>query len=494
MLSILMMGCIIGTRWISYRRWIAYRRPHPALGGRFSDKEGESSLTQRIPCIMKGCSATILPATAAKTGGYCMPCQQELARQERQRYIEEHSKDVNLFEGLSDPVEILKVMYAPRSYDPLIRYIPYPRSKEQIYLSLSAEEEDRILLHAMELLASGDKDTYEEILLSLVCFRDKSITEHIPALIAHGLYGSGILLKDASQQMRNELLNRVGLDKENRNFLLLVLAWIGDEQVIARFREWRHNPPAWVDELYVAPEQYSQEAGWELTESGERRDLFFRTSYAIEKQCTAGITSGGGISLEEGEQSKLTQQDQGIKQPIRILASSPNHCPWCGKMLTTLLELNMNHPSLQFLPLTGECFKIDTCISCGAYEVIYMDADGDGEPSWSRYNKIPSYLPEPDADHEDSEHLTGSACFKLAAKPRNVYHSAHWMVNATNSQVGGHPCWIQDAHYPSCPNCLQHMTFIAQLDWEDIEEYGEGIYYMFVCPDCRITATTYQQT
>lgn len=452
-------------------------------------------LSQRIPCIMKDCSATILPATAAKTGGYCMPCQQERQRQERQRYIEKHSRDVDLFEGVSDPVEILKMMYSPRPYDPLIRYIPYPKSKEQIYVSLTAEEEDRLLLYAMERLALGDKDTCVKILLSLVCFRDKLITGHIPDLVAHGLFGLGILLKDASQQMRNELLHRVEHDKSNRNHLLLALAWIGDEQVTLRFREWRHTPPAWAEELYVAPESYTQEAGWELTAAGERRDLFYRTSYAIQKQPKGDKPAGDRILFAAGEQDKAVLREQVVKkQPVRILGTSPNRCPWCGRRLITLLEFNLNHPSLQFLSLSGETFKVDTCISCGCYDVIYMDVDRDGEPSWSQHNKIPGYLPEPDGDDEAGEHLPDHSCFELAAEPRSCYHSAHWRLDATNSQVGGHPCWIQDAYYPQCPSCLQHMTFIAQLDWEDVEEYGEGMYYMFVCPDCRITATTYQQT
>lgn len=59
-------------------------------------------------------------------------------------------------------------------------------------------------------------------------------------------------------------------------------------------------------------------------------------------------------------------------------------------------------------------------------------------------------------------------------------------------QIGGYPAWIQDAVYPSC-SC-KSMTFIGQLDWEQIEEYGEGIYYMFLCADCQVTATLFQQT
>ncbi len=38
------------------------------------------------------------------------------------------------------------------------------------------------------------------------------------------------------------------------------------------------------------------------------------------------------------------------------------------------------------------------------------------------------------------------------------------------------------------------MKFLAQINSAEIEEFGEGFYYAFLCPDCRITATTYQQT
>ncbi|GIO29420.1 hypothetical protein J2TS6_05610 [Paenibacillus albilobatus] len=52
--------------------------------------------------------------TAAKTGEYCMPCRQEQQRKARQAYIEKHRKTVNLYENLTDPVDILKMMHAPK--------------------------------------------------------------------------------------------------------------------------------------------------------------------------------------------------------------------------------------------------------------------------------------------------------------------------------------------------------------------------------------------
>ncbi|BFH17646.1 hypothetical protein WJ0W_001943 [Paenibacillus melissococcoides] len=82
----------------------------------------------------------------------------------------------------------------------------------------------------------------------------------------------------------------------------------------------------------------------------------------------------------------------------------------------------------------------------------------------------------------------------LSASKRSAFHAASWTLEAASSQLGGHPAWVQDADYPACPSCSATMKFLGQIDWEDIEEYGEGIYDAFICPDCRIAATNYQQT
>lgn len=62
------------------------------------------------------------------------------------------------------------------------------------------------------------------------------------------------------------------------------------------------------------------------------------------------------------------------------------------------------------------------------------------------------------------------------------------------SQLGGHPEWIQDAVYPRCHVCQQTMPCLGQVAFEDWEEYGEGVFYMFLCLPCRKAATLYQQT
>ncbi|MNI45232.1 hypothetical protein D3C73_996510 [compost metagenome] len=82
----------------------------------------------------------------------------------------------------------------------------------------------------------------------------------------------------------------------------------------------------------------------------------------------------------------------------------------------------------------------------------------------------------------------------LAAEPQSPFYAAAWMLEQKNSQIGGHPGWVQDAEYPVCPCCGTAMIFIGQLDSADFDEYGEGIFYMFICTEDQMTATVYQQS
>lgn len=433
-------------------------------------------MTERIPCKNEGCSATILPATFQKTGGYCMPCQQKKERQERQNYIMKHRRTADLFEGITDPVEVLKIMHTSRPYNPLIEYTPYAWSKEQLYVSLSAENADQLEAYAVELLHAGDEDTCLDVLGSLVCYNNKRLTDSIPELMRKGLYAQGIVFKDASAEVRDRLLRLVEQDHDNRNHLLLALSWIGDEQVVRHFREWRENRPEWAEELYAAPERYTYEAGWELTAEGERRNLFYQSNYAIEK----ADTGQDSVQIKGKSASFLTESRQ--------------VCPWCGGKLTNLIDIEADHPAIHFLPLAGERLQVQTCIFCNCYGPVYMELDAGQEPKWSDSNQKPDCLPAAEPDRGREEYLSAGKLLSAAAEPRNTCHAAQWTLEPKASQLGGYPTWIQDAEYPVCPCCSQSMHFIGQLDWEEMEEYGEGIYYMFLCPDGNVSATLFQQS
>lgn len=429
-------------------------------------------MTERIPCQTKGCKATILPTTAAKTGGYCMPCHQEQERQKRQAYIEQHRRTVNLYEGLTDSVEILKIMHAPKQYDALIQYVPYPSSKEQMYVSLTAEEAGRMLKYALELLAVGNDSGADDILLSLVCYRNDNINEALHELMERGMYHSGILFKDAPPDIRDRLLQQMEWDDDNRNHLLLVLSWIGDPVVVSRFQKWRLHPQEWAGQLFVKPEIYTLEGGWELTPDGERRDLTHGLSYAIRAT---------------GEQHDSAAE----VSAARFLQTSSSNCPWCEGKLTTLMDVDTSHPSLAYLGLPLERLQVVTCERCGSFGTIYMELNDQDVPVWSQFNRKPDYLPD-----FDDENISGVDVPRLilSDEPHSPFYAAVWTLSQQDSQIGGHPSWVQDAEYPVCPCCDKHMRFIGQLDWADFDKYGEGSFYMFVCPEDKVTATLYQQS
>lgn len=429
-------------------------------------------MVERIPCKTECCSATILPSTADKTGGICMPCHQEQERKKQQAYIEQHRKTVNLYEGLTEYVDILKVIHAPRKHDPLIQYIPYPLSMEQIYKSLSEQEADRILAYAMELLTLNNESTAEDILLSLVCYRNDNISKVLPALIEHSLFHNSILFKDSSQNIRDQLLERVTWDEDNRNHLLLVLGWIGDSVVIDQFQAWRLQLPTWADELCVPPEHYALDGGWELTPDGERRDLISHLCYAIRK-------------------ADRQYDDINDKHHARFLEISGAVCPWCKRKLTKLMDVAASHPALQYLNLSTENLQVVTCEFCGGFSTIYMELGKYGVPVWSRYNREPDYLPDIEDVNSSTENPPRLV---LTHEPQSLYYAAVWTMPQLDSEIGGHPSWIQDPEYPICPCCERRMRYIGQIDYVDFDEYAEGIFYMFICPKDRITATVYQQS
>ncbi|MFC3803549.1 hypothetical protein [Cohnella sp. GCM10012308] len=109
-------------------------------------------MTERLPCQNADCSATILPATALKTGGTCMPCHQKKLAREREAYILQNRKDVDRYDGVTEPVEILMIMHAPRPYDPLVRENPFPKRAQELYHQLTAAEREQMETYAISLM------------------------------------------------------------------------------------------------------------------------------------------------------------------------------------------------------------------------------------------------------------------------------------------------------------------------------------------------------
>lgn len=210
-------------------------------------------MTQRVECKSNSCQATILPATAARTDGYCMPCVQAAQKRERDEFIRLNRRDVDAFNGVSDPVGVLKTIHAPRVYDPLVNWIPYPIPTDEVYLSLSTDEQRRLATYAESLIGPEKNKVAEDILRCLAAFTDSSLDGILRALVAHESFWPSIAFVRSPVDVRDELIARVNWDEENRNHILLALAWIGDQVVVDLFMEWERHPPVWSSLLFVPP-------------------------------------------------------------------------------------------------------------------------------------------------------------------------------------------------------------------------------------------------
>jgi hypothetical protein len=136
-----------------------------------------------------------------------------------------------------------------------------------------------------------------------------------------------------------------------------------------------------------------------------------------------------------------------------------------------------------------------TCLYCSCYQTIFAKTQ-DCKVHWHEKNapgeffiKNPEYM-----KRDESNTIEFEYGLRPTAEKRRATCTANQFVEISRTQIGGLPTAINDMEYPKCPDCGKTMRFTAQLDREDIEEYGEGIYYFFVCDGCGVTAANYGQS
>ena len=420
-------------------------------------------MTHRIPCKSPACISTILPETAARTNGYCMPCEQAQQQREHDEYIKKNKKIVNAFAGLSDPVVMLKLIHQPRKFDALIDWTPCPVPTDALYQQLTTDQAQLMADYATERFASGEYKLAQEICLCLAAFTQANLNAYFREWLSYDDLDNDSYMPfhRAPTDVRDRLLERVEDDAENRNCILQCLAWIGDDVVVERFAHWRNSPPPWRSSLYIEPEEYAHEAGWELTAEDQRRNLYFPQCFHLEMKST------------------------GSCEALRVVDERNDTCPNCALPLTNLFDVDLKATGLS----DNGSFRVVTCECCTAYSTIFGYMDSKGNAHLSAKNIPPAWLPD---DVSEWRRLPVNSMRQ--GNLRSPLFAADPFLPVSFSQLGGYPTWIQDAEYPLCPQCSHTMMFLAQLDYADIEQYGEGIIYAFICPECRTTATSYQQS
>jgi hypothetical protein len=242
-------------------------------------------LSARVACKAAGCTRTILAATAARTGGFCMPCLQEQARQKHEAYVRANRRDVDPYAGIHDPLEILKIVHQALKPDRLVRYAKPPRPTDVLYGELGSSQISALLRHASTLLKKGDTHAAQDIAACLVAFVSADISSLQQELIRLGALRPEFVFHRAAPKIRDLLtqhLARVaGHDVLLTDKLLGALAWVGDQRVVELFAGWRAKPPQWAADLHIPPYRYSQQAGWELSPDSLRRNLYHEVCYPL---------------------------------------------------------------------------------------------------------------------------------------------------------------------------------------------------------------------
>ena len=403
-----------------------------------------------------------------------MRCKRKADEADYEEYIRKNRRTVDPFEGITDPVEITKARHEPRKHDPLITYLPHAAPAAELYEELTEPQLSRLIQYVLDNLGSSKRQVALAIAKELAAFTAADITRIQHAFLADDEYYPGFLFRDASNDTARRLIDRLGSaigdenDKVKLGHTLEALAWAGTHDVISQFAEWRQHPPEWRSRLYIPPERYAHCAGWELDASSKMRKLILRKCYPLMK---------GDRSPDIG--------------PVASCLELGESCKWCDGPLTSLFAFDLTDELLDFISFRGRSLTIATCQDCSTFgDHLYMNVGPDGEAFWHAGNQRPLYLPK---DNGRWQRLPANE-LTLSAKPRLLHHAVDWCLPITCSQVGGMPSWIQDPVHAQCPECTKGFVFVAQLAVEDVNAWGEGIYYALMCPDCSITVVRYQQT
>jgi len=270
----------------------------------------------------------------------------------------------------------------------------------------------------------------------------------------------------ATPEIRDLLIQRLdsaaGRDSLLVDRLLCALAWVGDERVVELFGSWRIKRPSWESDLHIPAEKYSQQAGWEVSSDFQRRNLYHHTCYPLVR-----ASSPVGSS------------------PVGVLTDRPDRCPSCSQPLTNLFELAGTSRMLEFLRCPEPRIFVPSCGNC---VLDFLGKVSRTDAQWlMQYEPA---LRSPPVDRL----LQSPRALAPAESPRSPWHAAESSLPTTYSQIGGHPAWIQDGAYPTCPDCSRTMVCIGQIAGNELYESAEGIFYAFLCAECRTTASSYQQT
>lgn len=315
---------------------------------------------------------------------------------------------------------------------------------EELIARVAAEDDDAI----EELCATADADP-------------RNLTPYLGALLDLDVVWPPTLYRAADADVVGRVIERIdgGRRPDQLNSLLVILAHTAHPLAEGALHRWSTQPPAGSGELHLNALSYAHEGGWTVGPDGSRRDLCGSTAY------------------------------RWIMRETPRRADGPT-CLRCASPLWTAADLDTTEPAVSAaLAHTGWSGRlvIETCHFCACYTTLYSQVTPAGATTWWTGNTWPSYLPNT-TEPEDPPAL---APVPGPALP-SPYLASAWTRGG--SMLGGRPDWIQDAEHPDCPGCGQPMDYVGLIGGADLDDYGEGAYYLHLHQPCGFAAVNYQQS
>ncbi|MFI7593551.1 hypothetical protein [Micromonospora sp. NPDC049359] len=307
--------------------------------------------------------------------------------------------------------------------------------------------------------AAEDDDAIEK--LCVIADADpQSLTPYLGALLDADVLWPARVYRAADDDVVRRIIERIdgGRTPDRLNHLLVILAHTAHPLAESAMRRWSTRPPAGADELHVSVLSYALEGGWTVDVDGGRRDLCGTTAY------------------------------QWVMRDAPRRADGPT-CPWCASPRWIAADLDTAEPAVRdAMAHTGWSGRlvIETCQFCACYATLYSQVTPAGDSTWWTGNTRPSYLG--DAQPEDPPALAPV----LGPARSTPYQASAW--DQGGSTLGGRPDWIQDAEHADCPGCGQPMDYLGLVGGADLDEYGEGAYYLHLHQPCGFAAVNYQQS
>lgn len=175
-----------------------------------------------------------------------------------------------------------------------------------------------------------------------------------------------------------------------------------------------------------------------------------------------------------------------------------NECQICGGFLHNLITLSPIPPNIGVSEMPS--LSLQTCLSCLGYEehaaTLFYEHDVSGAP---RSLNLLNVKATPKFPATSLLRCDVTVC----PTPQRWFWQDWALSNSRENlnRLGGHPAWIQNADYLTCPKCNRRMRHLLQLDSELPTSDGRqwlwgsgGCCYVEWCDTCKVSGFQWQCT